>query len=179
MQIQFGGGTLFINQADQTYSSVGTFTSVGGTDKENGGVMRIGQPRIKQVFTENDKDEPSAQWTEGRDVYFDVTLAEMTLTNFALSLGINPNQIGSDGTSTFLNVAGTEAIVYFPAIYQVLQDGQTNKYYWLTLPVCEILNAVEIGFKDLEPVQLKLSLKAHKATTGTLAGMKFQIKADK
>ncbi len=179
MQIQFGGGTLFVNLADQTYNNVGIFTSVGGTDKENGGVMRIGQPRVKQVFTENDHDEPSAQWTEGRDVYFDVTLAEMTLSNLALSLGINPNQIGSDGSATYLTVVGSESITYFPAVYQVLQDGQTNKYYWLTLPVCEILNAVEVGFKDDEPVQLKLSLKAHKATTGTLVGMKFQIKADK
>jgi hypothetical protein len=179
MQIQFGGGTLFVNLADQTYNNVGIFTSVGGTDKENGGVMRIGQPRVKQVFTENDHDEPSAEWTEGRDIYFDVTLAEMTLNNFALALGLNPNIIGSDDSATYLTVVGSEPIVYFPAIYQVPQFELTNKFYWLTLPKCEILNAVEVGFKDDEPVQLKLSLKAHKATSGTLAGMKFQIKKDK
>ncbi len=166
--IELGGGDLKINKIDSSYSDsdLSKFVSLGGTVKEVGGVLRLDPAKVKEVFRENDADEPAIAWTQGRDVFFDTTLLECSLENFVLAIGEDLNTIidnvGANPKYKYFRGPSLSSPRLYPFLYEVPQEANPGLKDILIMPACEILGAVEIGFKDEKPRSLKLSLKLHK-----------------
>ena len=169
--IEFGGGDLKINKTDSTYSDADSakFVTLGGTDKDAGGVLKIGEKQIVQVFTENDREEPAKEWVDGQEVTFEVVLAETSLENFVIAMGEDPAEIVDYSTASpkYKAFRGyTKRLPkHFPFIYEVPQSANSNLKDVLIMPSCEIVGAQDFAMKDDEPRQLHLTLKLHKVAT--------------
>lgn len=180
-KIHFGGGDVLINLIDSSYDNIGLFTTIGATEKEFGGGLKTGDAKIKRVFTENDKDEAAKEWNEGRDIYFETMLVEFSIANLALISGLHPvTDVLTDANFDWVNITGNETIRRYPFIVKIPQfERPVGKFYYLTMPSCEITSALEAQFKDEEFAKLRLTLKLHKAIVGVLVGKKYQLKRDK
>jgi hypothetical protein len=179
-KVHFGGGDVLINLIDSSYDNITLFTTLGATEKEFGGALKLSDARIKRVFTENDKDEAAMEWNEGRDIYFEAMLVEFSVQNLALASGLHPTtDVSSDASYEWVNVIGNETIRRYPFIVKIPQFEKPGKYFYLTMPSCEITSAIEAQFKDEEVAQLRLTLKLHKAIVGAIVGKKYQFKRDK
>jgi hypothetical protein len=184
--VEFGGGDLKVNKTDSAYSDsdFGKFVSLGGTDKESGGVLRFGEKRVKSVFRENDKDDPAKQWVEGQDVWFETILLESSLENLVTALGEDINLIGNNTAASpkfkFFRGPTLTLPKRYPLIYTVPQEANPALSDILIMPSCEVIvGPLEYEFKDERARGIKLVLKLHRVLealeTECVANKSFEI----
>jgi hypothetical protein len=164
--INFGGGNLKINKTDSTYSDsdFSKFVSVGGTEREAGGVLKLGERQVESRFRENDIEEPAIQWITGQDVTFETTLVECSIENFVLAIGGNPWEIANNTTNKykFYRHGQSRLPAKYPFLYEVVNDNNNALKDYLIMPNAEVIGAVEHKYGDLDGRYLKLTLKLHK-----------------
>jgi hypothetical protein len=166
--IQFGGGNLLVNKTDSKYSDTdfGKFVSIGATDRETGATLKVGERKIKQIFAENDREEPCKMWSDGQDIFFETTLMETSIENFVLSLGGDLNAIGDQTTAApyYKFYRGGELALpkFYPMIYDVPDSDTPTLKTRLIMPRCEIIGAVDFQMKDTDAHSLKLTVRLHR-----------------
>lgn len=164
--INFGGGNLKINKTDSTYSDsdFSKFVSVGGTDKEFGGVLKIGERNVRSVFSENDTEEASKEWVISQEITFEAILVECSIENFVLAIGGDLGEIVDDTTNKFkfYRHNANSLPKRYPCLYEVVNDNNTSLKDIIIMPNAEVVGAVEHTYRDGKERSLKLTLRLHK-----------------
>jgi len=170
------------------YSSGGTlrkstFAYLGATDKSAGATLIVGEKQLKDVFGENDLDEPKAQIFMKQDITFETVLSELSLRNIALAIGDNSGEFPSVGAAnpyTYIQgyISGLPKSHAF--VYEVPQEANPEKKIFIVMPRAQIVGVAEIKFTDEDVTSLKLVLRLRKVIdpNSPLHGRKFEIRRE-
>lgn len=178
--IILAGGNLEYNTTYTGEISAGTWSSVGYTAKEAGGVLSVSPAAFTDVKVTGLTD-PVKRKATGRPATFKATLVQITMNNLAIVLGDTPAAVASGKYKGGKSVVGT----FMKWRYTVQNDDATSKDKRLYLFKARVEEAVEIPFNDDKESAIVLTLTANEVTGGestaiidggaALTGYRFQI----
>jgi hypothetical protein len=174
------GGNLEYNTVITGEISAGTWSSVGYTAKDAGGVLSVKAATFTDVKVTGLSD-PVKRKAVGRDATFKANLVQMNMDNLAIVLGDTPAAVASGKYRGGKSVVGTT----MRWRYTVPNDDAPTKDKRLYMYKARVEEAVEIPFADEKESQIALTLTLLEVTGGetpaiidggvALTGFRYQI----
>jgi len=143
----------------------GSWTSIGFTAKDAGGMLTDKQPTFKDVKVTG-QDDPVKRKAIDREINFKTTILQSTLANIAIATG----GVAADVVAGVFKGGKSVDAVDLQFRYTVQNEDDSAKDQRLYLPRANVVDSTEIPWGDEKESAIVLTLKAEAVVDSVLYG---------